>query len=152
MLNIRTRIRTDLNLSKRIRSRIRSENIRTVFIPKARGVQSRDYVDRSEECVRPVRSHASLPTRKDGAILSPITFPARHNNRFPTPEHSTRTLLFWCVPSVPPKRLLDLLLAPNEDITIGFTFRSAPSTSVTRRGGHRRSTSALFSWQKIGFF
>ena len=33
MLNIRTRIRTDLNLSKRIRSRIRSENIRTVFIP-----------------------------------------------------------------------------------------------------------------------
>jgi len=33
MLNIRTRIQTDLNLSKRIRSRIRSENIRTVFIP-----------------------------------------------------------------------------------------------------------------------
>jgi len=33
MLNIRTRIRTDLNISKRIRSRIRSENIRTVFIP-----------------------------------------------------------------------------------------------------------------------
>jgi len=33
MLNIRIRIRTDLNPSKRIRSRIRSENIRTVFIP-----------------------------------------------------------------------------------------------------------------------
>jgi len=33
MLNIRTRIRTDLNSYKRIRSRIRSENIRTVFIP-----------------------------------------------------------------------------------------------------------------------
>jgi len=33
MLNIRTRIRTDLNPSKRIQSRIRSENIRTVFIP-----------------------------------------------------------------------------------------------------------------------
>jgi hypothetical protein len=33
MLNIRTRIWTDLNPSKRIRSRIRSENIRTVFIP-----------------------------------------------------------------------------------------------------------------------
>jgi hypothetical protein len=33
MLNIRTRIRTDLNPSKRIRSRIRSENICTVFIP-----------------------------------------------------------------------------------------------------------------------
>ena len=32
MLNIRTQIRTDLNLSKRIRSRIRSKNIRTVFI------------------------------------------------------------------------------------------------------------------------
>ena len=33
MLNIQTRIRTDLNPSKRIRSRIRSENIHTVFIP-----------------------------------------------------------------------------------------------------------------------
>jgi hypothetical protein len=33
MLNIRTRIWTDLNPSKRISSRIRSENIRTVFIP-----------------------------------------------------------------------------------------------------------------------
>ena len=33
MLNIQTRIRTDLNPFKRIRSRIRSENIRTVFIP-----------------------------------------------------------------------------------------------------------------------
>jgi hypothetical protein len=33
MLNIRTRIWTDLNPSKRIRSRIRSENICTVFIP-----------------------------------------------------------------------------------------------------------------------
>jgi hypothetical protein len=32
MLNIRTRIQTDLNPSKRIRSRIRSENVRTVFI------------------------------------------------------------------------------------------------------------------------
>ena len=31
--DIRTRIRTDLNPSKRIRFRIRSENIRTVFIP-----------------------------------------------------------------------------------------------------------------------
>ena len=31
MLNIRNRIRTDLNTSKWIRSRIRSENIRTVF-------------------------------------------------------------------------------------------------------------------------
>ena len=33
MLNIQTRIRTDLNPSKRIRFQIRSENIRTVFIP-----------------------------------------------------------------------------------------------------------------------
>ena len=33
MLDIRTRIRTDLNLSKRIRFQIRSENIHTVFIP-----------------------------------------------------------------------------------------------------------------------
>ena len=33
ILNIGTRIRIDLNPSKRIRSRIRSENIRTVFIP-----------------------------------------------------------------------------------------------------------------------
>ena len=33
MLDIRTRIRTDLNPSKRIRFRIRSKNIRTVFIP-----------------------------------------------------------------------------------------------------------------------
>ena len=33
MLDIRTRIRTDLNPSKRIRFRIQSENIRTVFIP-----------------------------------------------------------------------------------------------------------------------
>ena len=33
MLDIRTRIRTDLNPSKRIWFRIRSENIRTVFIP-----------------------------------------------------------------------------------------------------------------------
>ena len=32
MLDIRTRIRTDLNPSKQIRFRIRSENIRTVFI------------------------------------------------------------------------------------------------------------------------
>ena len=32
MLNIRTRRWTDLNPSKRIRSQIRSENIRTVFI------------------------------------------------------------------------------------------------------------------------
>jgi hypothetical protein len=36
MLNIRIRIRIDLNPSKRIRSRIRSENIRTVFIPSLR--------------------------------------------------------------------------------------------------------------------
>ena len=35
MLDIRTRIRTDLNPSKWIRFRIRSENIRTVFIPSA---------------------------------------------------------------------------------------------------------------------
>jgi hypothetical protein len=35
MLNIRTRIRTDLNTSKRIPSQIRSENIRTVFIPRS---------------------------------------------------------------------------------------------------------------------
>ena len=34
MLDIRTRIRTDLNPSKRIRFRIRSKNIRTVFIPR----------------------------------------------------------------------------------------------------------------------
>ena len=34
MLDIRTRIRTDLNPSKWIRFRIRSENIRTVFIPR----------------------------------------------------------------------------------------------------------------------
>ena len=33
MLDIRTRIRIDLNPSKRIRFRIRSENIHTVFIP-----------------------------------------------------------------------------------------------------------------------
>jgi hypothetical protein len=33
MLNIRTRIRIDLNPFKQIWSRIRSENIRTVFIP-----------------------------------------------------------------------------------------------------------------------
>ena len=32
-VDIRTRIRTDLNPSKWIRFRIRSENIRTVFIP-----------------------------------------------------------------------------------------------------------------------
>jgi hypothetical protein len=32
MLNIQTRIQTDMNPSKRIRSRIRSENIRTIFI------------------------------------------------------------------------------------------------------------------------
>ena len=31
-VDIRTRIRTDLNPSKRIRFRIRSENIRTIFI------------------------------------------------------------------------------------------------------------------------
>ena len=36
MLDIRTRIWTDLNPSKRIRFRIRSENIRTVFIPSCR--------------------------------------------------------------------------------------------------------------------
>jgi hypothetical protein len=35
MLNIRTRIRTNYNPSKRIRSRIRSENIRTIFLPTA---------------------------------------------------------------------------------------------------------------------
>ena len=33
MLDIRTRIRTNLNPSKRIQFRIRSKNIRTVFIP-----------------------------------------------------------------------------------------------------------------------
>jgi glucan phosphorylase len=33
MLNIRTRIQTDLNLAKWIWSRIRSENIYTVFTP-----------------------------------------------------------------------------------------------------------------------
>jgi hypothetical protein len=32
MLNIRTRIQTDLKPSKQIQSRIRSENIRTIFI------------------------------------------------------------------------------------------------------------------------
>ena len=34
-VDIRTQIRTDLNPSKRIRFRIRSENIRTIFIPSA---------------------------------------------------------------------------------------------------------------------
>jgi hypothetical protein len=41
MLNIRTRIRTDLNPSKRIRSQIRSKNIRTVFTPKTEEVADR---------------------------------------------------------------------------------------------------------------
>ena len=45
MLDIRTRIRTDLNPSKRIWFRIRSENICTVFIP-------------SEECQHEERSQA----------------------------------------------------------------------------------------------
>ena len=35
-VNIRTRIRTDLNLSKRIQSRIWSKNICTIFIPAYR--------------------------------------------------------------------------------------------------------------------
>jgi hypothetical protein len=34
MLNIRTWIRADPNLSKQIRFQIRAENIRTVFIPR----------------------------------------------------------------------------------------------------------------------
>jgi hypothetical protein len=39
MFNIRTQIRTDLNPSKRIRSRIRPENIRTIFIPTKHHMQ-----------------------------------------------------------------------------------------------------------------
>ena len=47
MLNIRTRIRTDLNLSKRIQSRIQSENIHTVFIPTHRTLDSAKASDAS---------------------------------------------------------------------------------------------------------
>jgi vacuolar-type H+-ATPase subunit D/Vma8 len=45
MLDIRTRIRTDLNPSKRIRFQIRSENIHTVFIPTLHAVAVRSYID-----------------------------------------------------------------------------------------------------------
>ena len=44
MLNIRTRIRTDLNSSKRIRSQIRSENIRTIFTPSDDELPSYDKI------------------------------------------------------------------------------------------------------------
>ena len=43
MLNIRTQIRTYLNPSKQIRFRIRSKNIRTVFIPSLNSTQLEEY-------------------------------------------------------------------------------------------------------------
>jgi len=48
MLNIQTRIRIYRNLSKRIQSQIRSENIRTIFIPG--GMYSLIYVHLCTRC------------------------------------------------------------------------------------------------------
>ena len=84
ILNIRTRIWTDLNSSKRIRSRIRSENIRTVFTPTL-GIKisfgSIDLVDdqlgdllfdpkrMEQEEETPIPSSCSLPHILNGDLL-----------------------------------------------------------------------------------
>ena len=64
MLDIWTRIRTDLNPSKRIRFRIRSENIRTVFIPtqqSARRLEPSTRLDSTDSEYRAGRDGAVRP-------------------------------------------------------------------------------------------
>ena len=51
MLNIRTQIRTYLNPSKRIRSRIRSKNIRTVLIPR-QGTKTVVHCKVNHNCIK----------------------------------------------------------------------------------------------------
>ena len=69
--DIRTRIRTDLNPSKRIRFRIRSENICTVFIPNCAALHTQTLLTPDETVeLAPVTSlsqarHASAHVRLD---------------------------------------------------------------------------------------
>jgi len=66
ILNIRTRIRTDLNPFKRIRSRIRSENIRTVFIRI-----SDELCSNFESCIE-IPSSEQVRARAQAVVMSSI--------------------------------------------------------------------------------
>jgi hypothetical protein len=64
MLNIWTRIWTDLNPSKRIQFRIRSENIRTAFIPTRAHSHSPRFRARPPPQNHASNAHYRLPTRR----------------------------------------------------------------------------------------
>jgi hypothetical protein len=93
MLNIRTRIRTNLNPSKRIRSRIRSENIRTVFIP---AIKHDMWSPETQEDVNvQIASH-----RKEHTYPCMVSFMLFQNEVFFNSNHWGTTLLLL-IPPVP---------------------------------------------------
>ena len=83
MLNIRTQIRIDLNPFKRIRCRIRSENIRTVFISSGQRSKSPFLAYKGGATI--CSSAAPAPAKKQHRRSSAK---AKHVLRYPSTQHT----------------------------------------------------------------
>ena len=103
MLNIRTRIRTHQNLSKRIRFRIRSENIRTVFIPRRPQRPVPNRLHRNHKCIFFYKFHSyaagAIRTREcsRGRPQRPVPTCLHQNPQRPVPTclHQNSKLIFF---------------------------------------------------------